>query len=128
MSPPRRPRRSASTISSDQRVGDTLFAMGAFSPAARSRWLACAIASVLAAGGCAPSSADLASGDLALHARADGSFDLVVAGRTLLSGAAAPVEIQQFDPAVDLLWGQFDYQTGPIASARPSRFSSAALD
>ncbi len=86
------------------------------------------IALAVAAAGCAPTSADLDAGDVTLHARADGSFDLVVGGRTLLSGAAGPVEIQQFDPTADLLWGQFDYQTGPITGARPARFSSASLD
>ncbi|MSP62736.1 MAG: hypothetical protein EXR72_20880 [Myxococcales bacterium] len=58
-----------------------------------------------------------------MRARPDGSFDLVVGGRTLLSGAPRPLTLREFSPEAPLLWGQFAYDTGTVTSASPSRGS-----
>ncbi len=68
------------------------------------------------------------TGDTVVSARADGSFDVVVGGRTLLSGAAGPVTLRQFSPQAPSLWGMFAYDAGTVTTATPSHASGVSAD
>ena len=78
--------------------------------------------------GCSPGAQSVTHGDTTISARVDGSFDVVVGGRTLLSGASRPVTVRQFDPQAPVLWGQFAYDSGPVTSAAPSQLSALHAD
>lgn len=78
--------------------------------------------------GCAPGARTATSGNTTVNARMDGSFDVVIDGRTLLAGAPRPVTIRQFDPQAPMLWGQFSYDPGTITTAAPSQLSRLYTD
>src|SRR5947209_3192925 len=70
----------------------------------------------------------LTRGDTTLHTRDDGSFDLVVGDRALLSGRPAPVELRHTHLTADTLWGLFTFDEGEVRAARPTARAEARLD
>ncbi|HEY3352344.1 MAG TPA: TIM-barrel domain-containing protein [Polyangia bacterium] len=71
---------------------------------------------------------EISQGDTTLRTRDDGSFDLVVGGRTLLQGGPAPVELRWAEVHVQELWSTFTFDEANLTTARPDRRTDARLE